>query len=228
MDKLIEIKKLVKNYTTKTETLRILKGINLELGYGETVSITGESGSGKSTLLNMIGGLDNATDGKVMIEGTDITGLDEDEMTVFRNKKIGFVFQSHYLLEEFTSIENVMIPYMISDFNREKAYDKARRLLSAMGMEKRIDHYPSQLSGGEKQRVAIARAFINDPVLVLADEPTGNLDEKNAMKVLELLFRITSREKRSLVLVTHSSGIVRMTKKNYHLAGGKLNLIKKR
>lgn len=226
MDRLLDIKNLVKNYSNKAEILQILRGIDFFIDYGETVTITGESGSGKSTFLNMIGGLDTVTQGSVMIEGIDITGLDEDEMAYFRNKKIGFIFQSHYLLEEFNSLENVMIPYLMNDFNKKKASNEAKALLEYMGMTDRLHHYPSQLSGGEKQRVAIARAFINKPLLILADEPTGNLDEKNAQKVLDLLFSITSKEKHSLILVTHSNQIVKMASKNYHLEGGELSLNK--
>lgn len=222
MDKLVEIKDLVKNYKNKTEILKILKGVDFSIRYGENVSVTGESGSGKSTFLNMIGGLDSVTSGSVKIEGIDITNLDEDEITVFRNKKIGFIFQSHYLLEEFTSLENVMIPFLMNDYNKNKAKEKAEYLLSYMGMQERLNYFPSQLSGGEKQRIAIARAFINDPLLILADEPTGNLDEKNAHKVLDLLFNITSKEKHALILVTHSTQIAKMTSKKYLLEGGEL------
>ena len=167
MDKLLEITNLIKKYSNKAETLHILKGINFNLNHGEKVSITGESGSGKTTFLNMIGGLDTVTDGSIKLGGIDITKLDENEITGFRNKKLGFIFQSHYLIEEFNSLENVMIPFLINNFNKKRAKEKARNLLSYMGMENRLNHHPSQLSGGEKQRVAIARAFINDPSLIL-------------------------------------------------------------
>jgi lipoprotein-releasing system ATP-binding protein len=226
MADLVEIKKLVKNYFTQAEELKILQGIDFSINYNETVSITGESGTGKSTFLNMIGGLDSITSGSIKIEDVELTNLDEDEMTIFRNRKIGFIFQSHYLLEEFTAIENITIPYLMHNYNKKKATDRGLELLNFMGMDNRKLHYPSQLSGGEKQRIAIARAFINDPLLILADEPTGNLDEKNAYKVLELLLNLTSREKHSLILVSHSTQIVKMTHKNYHLEGGKLSLIR--
>lgn len=224
MDKLLEIANLVKKYTNKAETLHILKGINFNLNPGEKVSITGESGSGKTTFLNMIGGLDTVTNGCIKIEGVDITKLDEDEITVFRNKKFGFIFQSHYLIEEFDSLENVMMPFLINNFNKKKARIKAMELLTYMGMENRINHYPSQLSGGEKQRVAIARAFINEPSIILADEPTGNLDEKNAQKVLELLFNITTIKKHSLIIVSHSSQIAKMADFHYLLEDGVLKI----
>lgn len=220
MDSLLLIENLKKDFITKTETLNILNGVNLRLEYGETISITGESGSGKSTFLNMIGGLDCVTSGSVKIDGVEISNLDENDLAFFRNKKIGFIFQSHYLLEEFTAIENVTIPYLMNDFNKKRAREKAEDLLERVGLSHRKKHYPSELSGGERQRVAIARAFVNTPSLILADEPTGNLDEKNAEKVLEILFDMTEKCKFSLILVTHSTSIAKMTKKHFHLERG--------
>jgi len=228
MDKLLEVKNLVKNYITESEKLNILREINFDVYNREKICITGESGSGKSTFLNLIGGLDKATTGSIIFQNLDITNLEEDDLTEFRNKKIGFIFQDHYLLEEFTALENVMIPYLMKDFNMKKGAEKAEKLLEDIGMKKRISHYPSQLSGGEKQRVAIARAFINNPNLILADEPTGNLDEKNAQSVLELLFDITEKENHTLIIVSHSSQILKMAEKSYHLENGKLNLILKK
>lgn len=220
MDKLLETAGLVKNYTSSIETLKILKNINFSINYGDKVSITGESGSGKSTFLNLVGGLDKATGGKIFFENKDITLMDEDELTYFRNKKIGFIFQDHYLLEEFTALENVYIPYLVNNYDIKKASDKAYELLKIVGMEKRIKHFPSQLSGGEKQRVAIARSFINDPLLILADEPTGNLDEKNSHTVMELLFDIAEKKNHSLIIVSHSTQVVKLSNKNYHLING--------
>jgi len=227
MNNLLEVSNLVKNYFNTDETLRILQGINFTLEYSDSVSIAGESGSGKSTFLNLISGLDKVTDGEIFFEGMDIVRLDENESAFIRNKKIGFVFQSHYLIEELTAVENVTVPYLLFDFNKKRAVEKAKDLLLFMGLEKRFSHYPSQLSGGEKQRVAIARAFINDPVLILADEPTGNLDKKNAGKTLELLLSITKNSRRALIIVTHSLQILKMTDKNYFLESGKLFKIKK-
>ncbi len=223
MDNLLEVKSLHKNYSTEAETLNILNGIDFSLKKGESVAITGESGSGKSTFLNMIGGLDSVTSGNIYIEGVDITQLDELELTYFRNKKIGFIFQSHYLLEEFNTIENVMIPYLIHTFDKKKAYKKAEELLEFVGLSHRLKHFPSQLSGGEKQRVAIARAFINEPSIILADEPTGNLDEANAEKVLKLLFDIVKGENRSFIIVTHSLHIASLTDRKYRLENGVLS-----
>ena len=227
MGRLVDVKGLFKDYPNINETLNVLKGIDFYINHKDMVAITGESGSGKSTLLNLIGGLDYLTEGSIKIDGMEITGLDEDELTVFRNKKIGFVFQSHFLLEEFTAIENVMMPFLINSFNKKYAKEKSKYLLSLMGLEERFNHYPSQLSGGEKQRIAIARAFINEPLLILADEPTGNLDEKNANKVLDLLFGITNKEKHSLIIVSHSTQVIKMAKKKYHLEDGKLTINKK-
>ena len=225
MDSLLLISDLKKDFITKTETLNILNGINLQLEYGETISITGESGSGKSTFLNMIGGLDSITGGNIKIDGVEISNLAENDLAFFRNKKIGFIFQSHYLLEEFTALENVSIPFLMNNFDKKKASKKAEDLLDCVGLSHRIKHYPSELSGGERQRVAIARAFINEPSLILADEPTGNLDERNSTNVLEILFNIAEKSKHSLILVTHSLAIARMTEKHYHLEKGTLKEI---
>jgi lipoprotein-releasing system ATP-binding protein len=225
MAELLEIINLKKDYTNKQEILNILKGIDFKMNAGETVAIMGESGSGKSTFLNAIGGLDSVTSGIIKINDIDITELDEDELTFFRNKKIGFIFQSHYLLEEFNALENVMIPYLMNDFNKKKAGEKAKDILEAVGLSSRLNHHPSQLSGGERQRVAIARAFINDPDIILADEPTGNLDEKNSSKVLELLFNITSKENKAMIMVTHSMIISKMTGKVLLLEDGILKML---
>jgi lipoprotein-releasing system ATP-binding protein len=223
MDKLLEIEGLKKDFVNSSEVLNILKGIDFSLNVSETASIMGESGSGKSTFLNLIGGLDSVSGGSIKIDGYEITDLPEDDLHYFRNKKIGFIFQSHYLLEEFNTLENVMIPFLMDSYKKKDASESAKHLLELVGLSHRLNHHPSQLSGGEKQRVAIARAFINQPSLILADEPTGNLDEKNSQKVLDLLFDITAKEKRSMIIVTHSHNISMMTMKNYVLVDGILS-----
>ncbi len=220
MDSLLLIDELKKDFITKTETLNILNGVNLNLNYGDSVSITGESGSGKSTLLNMIGGLDNLTSGSIKIDDIEISNLSEEELAYFRNKKIGFIFQSHYLLEEFNAVENVMIPFLIDDFDKKKAKKRAEKLLEMVGLSHRVKHHPQELSGGERQRVAIARAFVNSPSLILADEPTGNLDENNSRKVLEILFNMAKEERYGLILVTHSYEIAKMSKSHFKLESG--------
>lgn len=222
MNDLLQVKDIVKNFSSGNETLNILTGVNLTLREGESVSITGESGSGKSTLLHIIGGLDSTNKGTVTIEGTDITDLDETELSHFRNKKIGFIFQSHYLLEEFNAIENVMIPFLMNQYRKKEAYKRAENLLALVGLQERMKHHPSQMSGGERQRVAIARAFMNEPPLILADEPTGNLDNMNADKALELLFDLTNRMNHALILVTHSPSIAAMSQRRYRLQEGLL------
>jgi lipoprotein-releasing system ATP-binding protein len=227
---MLHIKDLKKRYDTDIESLEILKGINLIVNTNESVAITGESGSGKSTLLNMIGGLDNFDSGIIEIEGESIVNKNEDELALFRNRKIGFIFQQHYLLDEFNTLENVMIPYLINDFNKKEAKNVALELLNIVGLEKRINHYPNELSGGERQRVAIARAFINRPALILADEPTGNLDKITASKVLELLFSMTKDRlvkgyDFSLIIVTHSSEVSSMANRHYNLSNGVLNKV---
>ncbi len=227
MNKLLEVNGVVKKFTSAGEVLNILKGVNLSLGYGEKVAITGESGSGKSTLMHIMGGLDHLDEGSIIIEGTDITKLDETALSGFRNKKIGFIFQSHYLLEEFSAVENVMIPYLMDNFDKKQAKDRAQWLLEVVGLKDRMSHHPSKMSGGERQRVAIARALINEPAIILADEPTGNLDESNAERVMQLLFELTAKEascggKHTLVLVTHSPTIAKLCDVNYKLTAGEL------
>ncbi len=221
MDKfIITVSNLYKTYKNEAEKLTVLQGVNLTVNEKSTISIMGESGSGKSTLLNCIGGLESISSGQIFIGNTDISMLDEKELNRIRNTEIGFVFQSHYLLEEFTAIENVMIPFLINDFNKKTAAKIASDLLECVGLSDRINFFPSRLSGGEKQRVAIARSFINNPKIILADEPTGNLDEKNAMQVMDLLLNINKTFNHSLIVITHSKTIAEMTDFKYHLSDG--------
>ena len=222
MNDLLCVENICKTFSSGEETLHILNGVQLSLKSGQTMSITGESGSGKSTLLHILGGLDTADSGEVNIDGVDITKLDETSLSELRNKKIGFIFQSHYLLEEFDAVENVMLPYLMNNYNKNEARKKATELLEKVGLAHRLHHHPSKMSGGERQRVAIARAFMNEPPLILADEPTGNLDNKNAERVVELLFDLSKDKGHALVIVTHSPAIAAMSELRYVLRGGLL------
>ncbi len=219
---ILTISAVKKVYRTGTEDLEVLKKIDLKILESTTIVITGESGSGKSTLLNMIGGLDDVTAGKIEVNKIKITELDEYELADYRNKVIGFIFQFHYLLKDFTALENVMMPCIIANLPLKEARVKALKLLHDVGLDKRKEHYPSRLSGGERQRIAVARALINDPKLILADEPTGNLDERNSEIVLNLLFELVTRYKKTMIMVTHDTGIITRSDESYLLEHGVL------
>jgi lipoprotein-releasing system ATP-binding protein len=205
---------------TGTETLEVLRGVDLSVPRGFTVAVTGESGCGKSTLLGLIGGLDRPTAGRVLVGGTDITEMPESELSRYRNQEIGFVFQFHFLLKDFTALENVMIPGMLGRDPRRVLRERARSLLAEVGLDARADAWPLELSGGERQRVAVARALVNEPRLLLADEPTGNLDERNASVVEELLFGLVRRRGRTMVIVTHDAALAARADQRYHLSAG--------
>ena len=196
---------IIKNYTSGNETLHILRGINFEIEEGKSAAINGQSGSGKSTFLNIIGGLDRADEGKVFIgrEKEDITSLNEKEISLYRSKKIGFIFQFHYLLKDFTALENVMLPAFIAGVKKKQALQRAKDLLADVKLDDRSGHFPSQLSGGERQRVAVARSMVNDPDIILADEPTGNLDPQNSEIVTQLLYENAKKWNKTLIVVTH-------------------------
>jgi len=199
---LLDIKDIKKSYRiSKEKNLEVLKGINLQINREEIVAIVGKSGAGKSTLLHLIGTLDNPDSGKIFFDGTDVYAMKEKELSKFRNSKIGFIFQFHHLLPEFTAIENVMIPSMIGG-KEDKV--RAADLLREVGIEERINHRPNEISGGEAQRIAIARALINSPDLILADEPTGNLDTHNADAVMNLIFSLRNKFKQTFIIVTHN------------------------
>lgn len=203
--------------------LRILQGVDLKVKKADIISIVGSSGSGKSTLLHILGGLDQPTSGDVFWHGKSIYQFKKDQLADLRNKNVGFVFQFHHLLPEFTAMENVMMPALIQDTSFTEAENRAKELLDRFGMSGRLNHRPSQLSGGEQQRVSMARALTNHPSIILADEPTGNLDEKNTESILNLLFQLRDMEGVSIVLITHEKEIATRCDTIYSLQNGTLN-----
>ena len=219
---LLSVTGLRKVYRTGSEDLTVLAGVELEVEAGSTVAIAGESGSGKSTLLNLIGSLDSPTAGRILYQGEEITGLSEAELVGFRSRRLGFIFQLHHLLKDFTALENVLLPAYIAGLGAAAARRRAERLLEQVGLADRLRHYPVQLSGGERQRVAVARALMNDPQLILADEPTGSLDERNAAQVRELLFSLVAEYRKSMILVTHSHELAGAGDARFVLEHGRL------
>jgi lipoprotein-releasing system ATP-binding protein len=222
-DTLVRLEGMVKNYVSGAETLHILKGVSLTLRRGETAAVTGRSGSGKSTLLNILGGLDRGDAGSVSVGGLDLGGLSESALSSYRRNQVGFIFQFHYLLKDFTALENVMLPAYIAGMKKKKALDRAGLLLEDLGLGERAGHYPSQLSGGERQRVAVARSLVNDPDLVLADEPTGNLDPDNSALVAELLYGSARKWGKTLVVVTHDEKVAARAETRYTLTEGRID-----
>jgi len=207
MDILLEVIDLKKSYAiTKTNLLRVLKGINLKIFKSEIVAIVGKSGAGKSTLLHLLGTLDKPDSGSYYFEGTDVFKMSEKKLAEFRTKQIGFIFQFHHLLPEFTTLENVLIPSMIKG---ENDIERAKALLNDVGLSDRANHKPSELSGGEAQRAALARALMNSPKVILADEPTGNLDSKNAETVIDLIFDLRNKFNQTFIIVTHNEEFAR-------------------
>jgi len=201
-------------------SLQVLKGIDLEINKSEIVSIVGPSGAGKTTLLQIMGTLDEPDAGTVEIDGTVVSRMKEKELSAFRNKNIGFVFQFHQLLPEFTALENVMIPAFIAGVSSKEANERAVKILEFMGLADRASHKPNELSGGEKQRVAVARALINDPAVVLADEPSGSLDTHNKEDLHQLFFDLRDRLGQTFVIVTHDEGLAKITDRTVHMVDG--------
>jgi putative ABC transport system ATP-binding protein len=200
---LLSVKSLEKSYTRGEETVHALKGVSLEILEGQFVSIMGPSGSGKSTLLHLMGGLDRPTHGEVILKGESIAGMSDSELSLFRRQKLGFIFQFFNLLPTLSALENVCLPRLLGNESLKKIEPRAREILTQMGLENRLNHKPDQLSGGEMQRVAIARALISDPALILADEPTGNLDTKTGESILALLRDMCKTTGKTIVMVTH-------------------------
>lgn len=201
-------------------TVEVLKGVNLYIRKGEIVSVVGASGAGKTTLLQILGTLDLPDSGKVFFDGIDVTSFNEKELSAFRNANIGFVFQFHHLLPEFTALENVCIPAYIAKKSRTEAISRAKELLEMLNLGHRIHHKPSELSGGEKQRVAVARALINEPLVVLADEPSGNLDSKTRQELHELFFKLRDRFNQTFVIVTHDLELADMSDRKIIISDG--------
>jgi lipoprotein-releasing system ATP-binding protein len=220
---IIAVSQLHKRYIDGQGTeLQILRGLDLHIPQGDTAAIMGPSGAGKSTLLHLIGALDRPDGGTITVDGQEIAGLDREAAAQFRNETIGFVFQFHHLLMDFTALENVMMPMWIRTGRTDAVAGKARDLLDRVGLGERALHRPSQLSGGEQQRVAIARAIANDPKLLLADEPTGNLDENSARQVMDLLFGLNQNQGLALLVVTHNPQLAARTRHTYMLEHGRL------
>ena len=213
---MIEVKNIHKSFGT----LEVLKGIDLNIEKGEVVSIVGPSGAGKTTLLQIIGTLDRADQGTVTVDGVNVTDLNQKQLADFRNQHLGFVFQFHQLLPEFTALENVMIPALIAGKSRKAAKARAEELLAMMGLAERATHKPAQLSGGEKQRVAVARALVNNPAVVLADEPSGSLDSKNKEELHQLFFDLRDKLGQTFVIVTHDETLAALTDRTIHLKDG--------
>jgi len=204
MDTILKINDINKSYTGLGEDLQVLRNVNFEMQRGEIVAINGPSGIGKTTLLNIIGTLDEADSGEITISNKQPGSMKDDQLSRFRAENLGFIFQFHYLLPEFTAIENVLIPAKIIDLDQKIANERARELLEAVGVYDRRNHKPSQLSGGERQRIAVARALMNRPELVLADEPTGNLDPDNGQRLIELIEKVRADYGQSFLIATHS------------------------
>ena len=211
------------NITKSFGTLQVLKGIDLTISKGEIVSIVGPSGAGKTTLLQIMGTLDTPDTGSVIIDGTDVTQLNDKELARFRNRQLGFVFQFHQLLPEFTALENISLPALIAGHSKKQATMRAKELLDYLGLSDRANHKPAELSGGERQRVAVARALVNHPAIILADEPSGSLDSKNKEELHQLFFQLRAKFGQTFIIVTHDESLSQTTDRTIHIKDGQID-----
>ena len=219
-ENLLSARGLKKSYVIGKRTLNVLRGVDLEISRGDFVALRGASGTGKSTLLHLIGGLDTPNEGEINFYGQNISSFSEDELTRFRNRRVGFIFQAYHLLPELTALENVCLPARVARIPFGQVETKARELLKRVGLAEREEHKPSELSGGEQQRVAIARALVNDPEMILADEPTGNLDSHTGGEIIELLQTLRSERRTTLVIATHDNEVAGRAPRVIHLVDG--------
>ncbi|MDH5720818.1 MAG: ABC transporter ATP-binding protein [Spirochaetia bacterium] len=223
MSVILETKKLVKTYKSDEVQVEVLKGVDLIINKGDFLSIRGSSGVGKSTLLNILGALDKADSGEVCIEGKTLNSyFNEDGLHLYRREKVGFIFQNHYLMSDFTVLENVMMPLLLNSVDRKTAKNKALEVLDNVGLKERAKHYPSQISGGESQRAAVARAIVHEPPIVLADEPTGNLDTKNSENFVDIFARLQKERDLTVLVVTHDMNLADKADKRFKLYDGLL------
>jgi len=225
MEKIIEVKDVVVEYLLGKVVISALRGINLEIKKGDFIAIMGKSGSGKSTLLQVIGGLQRPTKGKVFINGVDLSKLNENELAIFRRKNIGFVFQAYNLIPTLTAIENIELPMIFFNIQQKVRQEKAKNILYKMGLSDRLHHKPSELSGGEQQRVGIARSLANDPEIILADEPTGNLDSKSGESIMEEFVEVNESFGKTVVIVTHAREVAEYANKIIHIKDGNIESI---
>lgn len=224
MDAVINLEKIVKNYYVGSITVRALRSVSIDIERNEYVAIMGPSGSGKSTLMNLIGCLDTATDGKYVLNGKDVSKMEDNSLAEIRNSEIGFVFQTFNLLPRYTALENVMLPLVYAGFNKADRMARAIEVLTDVGLDDRMDHKPNELSGGQRQRVAVARALVNHPSIILADEPTGNLDSKTSIDIMGLFGEI-HRKGNTIILVTHEESIARHAHRIIRLIDGEIDKI---
>ena len=224
MDNIISLDKIVKNYYIGTITVEALRSVDIKIARGEYVAIMGPSGSGKSTLMNLVGALDTPTSGEYILNGTDVSKMDDDRLAEIRNSEIGFIFQTFNLLPRYTALENVTLPLIYAGVGKSERVELAKKTLAEVGLEDRMEHKPNELSGGQRQRVAVARALVNNPSIILADEPTGNLDSKTSVDIMKLFGEI-HRRGNTIILVTHEESIARYAHRIIRLLDGEIDKI---